>query len=63
MIRAGAVAKDGIARKIGDNNNESPNKTAVVTSDKEINLFINLPCINKFMKVLPRAVNFLLIID
>ena len=36
MIRAGAVAKDGIARKIGDNNNESPNKTAVVTEVRPV---------------------------
>ena len=30
MISAGAVAKDGIARKIGDRNRERPNKRAAV---------------------------------
>ena len=29
-IKAGAVANDGIARKIGDRNNDNPNKMAVV---------------------------------
>ena len=32
MISAGAVAKDGIARKIGDRNRDRPNKIAVVTA-------------------------------
>ena len=32
MISAGAVAKDGIARKIGDRNRDRPNKMAVVTA-------------------------------
>lgn len=31
IISAGAVAKDGIARKIGDKNSDKPNKTALVT--------------------------------
>ena len=31
MIRAGAVANDGIARKIGDRNSDSPKRIAVVT--------------------------------
>ena len=33
-IKAGAVAKDGIARKIGDRNRDRPNKIAAVTSGK-----------------------------
>ena len=32
ITRAGAVAKDGIARKIGDRNRDRPNKMAVVTA-------------------------------
>ena len=32
MIRAGAVANDGIARKIGDRNSDNPKRIAVVTA-------------------------------
>ena len=30
MIRAGAVAKDGIARKIGDNSSDNPKRMAAI---------------------------------
>ena len=32
MIRAGAVANDGIARKIGDRSSDNPKRIAVVTA-------------------------------
>ena len=32
MTSAGAVAKDGMARKIGDRNSDSPKRIAVVTA-------------------------------
>ena len=36
MINAGAVANDGIARKIGDRNNARPNRIAVVTAVRPV---------------------------
>ena len=36
MISAGAVAKDGIARKIGDKKREIPNRIAVVRDVKPV---------------------------
>ena len=35
-IRAGAVAKDGIARKIGDRNRDSANRIAATTAVKPV---------------------------
>ena len=32
ITKAGAVAKDGIARKIGDKNRDNPKRIAVVTA-------------------------------
>ena len=36
MISAGAVAKEGIARKIGDRNSDSPKRIAVVTDVRPV---------------------------
>ena len=36
IIRAGAVANEGIARKIGDRNRDRPNKIAVVTAVRPV---------------------------
>ena len=36
MIRAGAVAKEGMARKIGDRNRDSPKKIAATTDVRPV---------------------------
>ena len=36
IISAGAVANDGIARKIGDKNSDNPNKAAAVTDVRPV---------------------------
>ena len=36
ITRAGAVAKDGIAKKIGDKNRDNPKRIAVVTEVRPV---------------------------